>query len=70
MVLDPEWKTILKKAYSAWMLYLMIFLSAIEAGLPYVIEGFALPAGTSAVLTIAISALTLWVRILYQPEVP
>jgi hypothetical protein len=65
----PNAGVVLKKAWSAWLLYLMIFLSALEAGLPFVIDDFDIPPGSSALLTALISSLALLARVTYQPEV-
>lgn len=69
MNLVPNWRLILKRSYTAWMMYLLIIFSAIEVGLPYVIDGFSIPPGTSAILSMVVGVITTYLRMVPQPTV-
>lgn len=66
MKLLPNWKNILKSAWSAWLLIAAVFLTGLEAMLPMLDLG--LPAGVYTALMGAITSMALLARLLVQPE--
>jgi GH24 family phage-related lysozyme (muramidase) len=66
MSLLPDWKNILKHAWSAWLLIAAVLLTGLEVVLPLIDLG--LPNGLYAVLMGAITSLALLARLLVQPD--
>lgn len=63
----PDYKKLLKRAYSMWLAYFLAFISAVEIALPYVLDGLRLPAFWSAWVSLIVSLLIVYARIKAQP---
>lgn len=66
MKLLPDWKNILKTAWSAWLLIAAVLLTGAEVVLPLIDLG--LPDGLYAALMGVIASLALLARLLVQPD--
>ena len=66
MKLLPDWKKILKTAWSAWLLIAAVFLTGLEVVLPMTELG--LPDGVYVALMGAVTSLALLARLLVQPD--
>lgn len=66
MKLVPEWKRLLRRAWSIRFLLLATLLGCVEALLPYFADQF--PRGVFAVLMVAASVAALIARLVAQPR--
>jgi len=66
MNLLPNWKNVLKTAWSAWLLVAAVMLTGLEVVLPMINLG--LPDGLYVALMGAVTSLALLARLLVQPE--
>ncbi len=65
MTLLPDWKDILKKAFSVWAFYAIAVLSAVETLFAMNSEALnkSMPPGTFSLTVGIISALGIWLRV-------
>lgn len=67
MKLIPNWKVVLRKAWSIKLMLLAGLLSGVEVALPFFIDGFA--QGIAAGLSLAVTFAALVLRIVAQQGV-
>lgn len=66
MQLASDWKEIAKRAWSMRLMYLLAAFGAMEAALPFIIEGFEIPSKVSGFLTLGVTAAAMLSRLVYQ----
>lgn len=67
MSLDPNWKTILRRAWSVWLMLLAVVLTAAEIAVPLVLPDM-FPPLTFAVLSGIATVAALIARVLVQKD--
>ncbi|MBX3514754.1 MAG: hypothetical protein KF750_14310 [Xanthobacteraceae bacterium] len=67
--LVPNWRDVLKYAWSVKLILVACALSAIEAALPFVPELYMVPRGLFALLTLAIAFAALFARFVAQRSI-
>lgn len=71
-ILVPNWKLVMKKSWSIWLILIAAALSAMEASLatmPDMVPGILeMPHGVYAMLSVAISSMAWIARLLVQQE--
>lgn len=66
MKLANDWTDIAKRAWSMRFMYLLAIFGAVEAALPFLIDGFEIPSKISGLLTLVITMAAMGARLIYQ----
>jgi integral membrane sensor domain MASE1 len=66
--LIPDWRTVLRKAWTIRLILLAAFLSGLELVLPLIREYLAVPPYLFAGLSFAVTVGAVWARLVAQPK--